>query len=62
MLVPDFIWESQDLHRVLAKNLIKIKERIRKFEETGDLRCIYHNKLNKTRFQCDMDYGAYKQS
>ena len=37
----------------------KSKERIRKFEETGDTIHIYQNKLDKTSFQHDMAYGAY---
>ena len=40
---------------------IKNKERrIRKFKETGDLRYIYQNKLDKACFQHDMAYGDFK--
>ena len=42
--------------RPFAKN----KERIQKFEETGDSRYIYHNELNKVSFQRDMAYGDFK--
>ena len=40
----------------------KNKERIQKFKETGDLRYIYQNKLNKVCFQRDMAYGNFKDS
>ena len=35
----------------------KNKERIQKFNETGDLRYIYRNELDKACFQHDMAYG-----
>ena len=38
----------------------KNKERIKKFKETGDLRHIYQNKLDKACFQHDMAYGDFK--
>ena len=38
----------------------KNKERIQKFKETGDLRYIYQNKLDKACFQHDMRYGDFK--
>ena len=38
----------------------KIKERIQKFEETGDAKYIYKNKLDKACFQHDMAYGDFK--
>ena len=38
----------------------KNKERIQKFKETGDLRCIYRNELDKACFQHDMAYGEFK--
>ena len=38
----------------------KIKERIKKFKETGDLRYIYQNELDKAYFQNDMAYGDLK--
>ena len=40
--------------------ITKNKERIQKFNETGDLRYIYQNKLDKTYFQHDMAYGDFK--
>ena len=41
-------------------NLLKKKERIKKFKETGDTSYIYKNELNKTCFQHDMTYGDFK--
>ena len=38
----------------------KNKERIQKFKETGDLRYIYQNELDKACFQHDMAYGYFK--
>ena len=36
---------------------IKTKKRINKFKETGDLRYIYQNELDKACFQHDVAYG-----
>ena len=36
------------------------KERIQKFKETGNLRYIYQNELDKVCFQHDMAYGNFK--
>ena len=38
----------------------KNKERIQKFEETGDTRYIYQNELDKACFQHDVAYGDFK--
>ena len=38
----------------------KNKERIKKFKQTGDLRYIYKNELDKACFQHDMAYGYFK--
>ena len=38
----------------------KNKERILKFRETGDPRCIYQNELDKACFQNVMVYGDFK--
>ena len=40
--------------------LTKNKERIQKFEETGDTSYIYKNELDKACFQRDMAYGDFK--
>ena len=39
---------------------IKNKERMQKFKETGGLRYIYQNKLDKACFQQDMVYEDFK--
>ena len=39
---------------------IKNKERIPKFKQTGDLRYIYQNELDKACFQHDMAFGDFK--
>ena len=36
------------------------KERIEKFEETGNKNYIYRNDFDKACFQRDMAYGKYK--
>ena len=38
----------------------KHKQRIQKFKETGDIRYIYKNNLDKACFQHDMAYNKYK--
>ena len=38
----------------------KSKKRIQKFKQTGDLRHIYKNELDKACFQHDMAYGDFK--
>ena len=38
----------------------KNKERIRKFNETGDPRYFYQNELDKACFQHDMAYEGFK--
>ena len=37
----------------------KIKERIQKFKETGDSRCICQHELDKACFQHDITYGDF---
>ena len=49
-----------DFHIVLVDQLSKKKERIQKFKETEDSRCIYQNELDKTCFQLDVVYGDFK--
>ena len=41
-------------------SFIKKKERIQKFQETGDSRYIYKNELDKACFQHDVVYGDFK--
>ena len=38
----------------------KSKEKIQRFKQTGDSRCIYRNELDKACFQHDMAYGDFK--
>ena len=38
----------------------KMKERIKKFNETGDTNYIYKNELDEVCFQHDMAYGDFK--
>ena len=38
----------------------KNKERVQKFREAGDSRCIYRNELDKACFHYDMAYGDFK--
>ena len=38
----------------------KNKEKIQKFKETGETKCIYINELDKACFQHDMAYGNFK--
>ena len=38
----------------------KNKERIRKFQQTGNLRYIYQNRVDKACFQHDMTHGDFK--
>ena len=39
---------------------IKNKERIKKFNETGDSRYIYQNELDQACFQHEISYGDFK--
>ena len=41
-------------------HLLKKKENIQKFKETGDTIYIYKNELDKACFQHDMVYGDFK--
>ena len=43
-----------EIPEYFAKNI----ERIYKFKETGDSRCIYQNDLDKACFKCDRAYGS----
>ena len=41
-------------------HLVKNKERIQEFKETGDLRYIYRNDIDKACFQHDLAYRDFK--
>ena len=43
-----------------VNNLLKKKERIQKFKETGNTKYVYKNELDKACFQHDMAYGDFK--
>ena len=43
-----------------VNNLLKKKERIQKFKETGNTKYVYKNELDKACFQHDMAYGDLK--
>ena len=43
-----------------CETFTKYKERIQKFKETGYLRYIYQNELDKACFQHGMGYGDFK--
>ena len=45
---------------MLVDHLLKKKERIQKFKETGDTSYIYKNEVDKACFQHDMTYGDFK--
>ena len=45
---------------MFVDHLLKKKERIQKFKETGDTKCIYRNELDKASFQHYMAYGDFK--
>ena len=44
----------------LVDHLLKKKERIQKFKETGDKKYIYKNELDKACFQHDIACGGFK--
>ena len=46
--------------KVTCRPFTKNKERIQKFNETGDTSYIYKNELDKACFQHDMAYGDFK--
>ena len=45
---------------IACKPFIKINERIQKFKEIGNSKCIYQNNLHKAYFQHHMVYGDFK--
>ena len=45
---------------IIIEKKKKNKERIQKFNETGDRKYIYKNELDKACFQDDMNYGDFK--
>ena len=45
---------------MLVDHLLKAKKEFKTLKETGDLRYIYRNELDKACFQHDMAYGEFK--
>ena len=45
---------------MLVDHLLKAKKEFKTLKETGDLRYIYRNELDKACFQHDMAYGNFK--
>ena len=46
---------------MLVEHLLKVKKGIQKFNEIGNSKYIYQNKLNKACFQRDVTYGDFKE-
>ena len=65
LLVEDIVMPEMHLRQPeftysAYRPFTKSKEKIQKFKETGDSRCIYQNKLDKASFQHDKAYGYFK--
>ena len=54
--VPEMHLKQPEFAYIFVDHLIKID----KFEETGDLRDIFKNELDRACFQHHMDYGDFK--
>ena len=59
--MPDMHIKQPQLTYSACGPFTKNKEIIQKFKETGDLRYIYRNELDKACFQHDMAYGDFKE-
>ena len=64
-LASDEFMPKMDLKQLWFVNsaygsFIKNKKQIQKFKETGDLRFIYRNEVNKQCFQNEMPYGNFQ--
>ena len=51
---------SASITKNYKKTITKNKDRIQKFEETGDSRYISKNELDKACFEYDTAYGGFK--
>ena len=58
--MPEMHLRQREFTYSVCGPFTKNKERIPRFKEAGDSRYIYQNKLDKTCFQHDMDYGDFK--
>ena len=59
-IIPETHLRQPGLSYSACQALRKTKERIHKFKEMGDSRCIDQNKLYKLCFQHDMATGDFK--
>ena len=58
--IPEIHLKQPGLTYSACGSFTKNEERIQKFKETGDTKCIYRNELDKACFQQDMAYGDFK--
>ena len=58
--MPEMYLKQSGFTYSACGSFTKNKERIQKFEETGDTKYIYRNELDKAYFQYDMAYGDYR--
>ena len=58
--MPEMHLKQTGFTYIACRPFTKNKERIQKFKETGDLRYIYRNELDKACFQQDIAYGDFK--
>ena len=57
---PQFVYRACGPFTKEKKDNKKIKEKNKKFQQTGDTRCIYRNDLDKVCFQHDSAYAGNK--
>ena len=58
--MPEMHLRQLGFNYIGYRPLIKNKERMQKFKETGNSKYIYRSELDKACFQHDMDKGAFK--
>ena len=58
--MPEMLFRQPGFTYSASGPFFKNKRRTQKFKETGDLRYIYPNELDKACFQHDMAYGDFK--
>ena len=58
--IPEMHLKQLDITYSSCGPFTKNKQRIKKFQETGDTTYIYKNELDKACFQHDMAYGDFK--
>ena len=57
---PEIHLNQPGLTYSACRPFTKNKERIQKFKETGDTKCLYKNELDKACFEHYMGYGDFK--